>query len=266
MGKYTLFLLVSLFFYPDPDCAAQTESRIANPGVELKNNQIYITYNILNSVRSDKFDVRLEVTDSDGRTMEIDALKGDIGENISGGGDKEIQWDFEADSIYINADIYFQLYSKAITPPEVTVTRSESAESQSFNRTGIVIQSLALPGLGLSRVRGKPHWLRGVTGYGCIAGSIVLNRKAFAAYEDYKTPGSAENASSLLAESTRQDNISEVLFYAAVGIWVSDFVWTIAGTSDLKKNSVHGDRQGVSIGTNYDVISNAPLLAVRYRF
>ncbi|UCG27928.1 MAG: hypothetical protein JSV24_00810, partial [Bacteroidales bacterium] len=108
-------------------------------------------------------------------------------------------------------------------------------KSKDFSRAGIVIQSLAVPGLGLSRATGDPHWLRGVAGYGCIAGSIVLNHQAV---NTFNTIGGLDNVDEIkkaFDKSVQQDKISEVLACAALGIWVTDIIWTIAGTSGLKK-------------------------------
>ena len=91
-------------------------------------------------------------------------------------------------------------------------------------RTGIILQSLALPGLGLSRMTGKPHWLRGVAGYGCIAGSIILNRQAISTYDDIDDLEDYDDKNELFQKSLNRDNISEVLAYAAIGIWV-DIGW-----------------------------------------
>lgn len=295
-------VLFILLFLPANRIHAQ--SRITNTSIELKGNKIHVSYDIENSKRSDRYNVRLEVTDSTGNLVLVNSLEGDVGENIPGGNKKEIIWNLEADNIQMNADIYIELYADAVVEPEPEPPReelvqtepetTESSEEQpaeqlpepdleedseaaggktmeaaterEFSRAGIILQSVALPGLGLSRVKGGPHWLKGVAGYGAVVGAVLMNNMAVGTYEDYKTPGSVEEAGSLLEKSMQQDMISEICAYTAIGIWVADMVWTIAGTSDLNNMQAVSDGRPVSIGTGFDPLSGVPLLAFRYKF
>lgn len=180
MGKTLLSLLIICFSVSDPICHAQT-IQVSDPRMELKDNIIHITYDILNSDPSDKFIVSIHVTDVNENRINANSLTGDIGDKVSGGSNKHITWDLKADNIFMNAKIYVKIHTKAIPAPEPVIVMQEAdpveedpseeiikketpttSDSRSFNRTGIILQSLALPGLGLSRMTGKPHWLRGV--------------------------------------------------------------------------------------------------------
>ena len=129
-----------------------------------------------------------------------------------------------------------------------------------------MLQSLAMPGLGLSRMTGKPHWLRGVAGYGCIAGSVILNRKAINTYAGITDLEDYDAKDELFQKSQSQDIMSDLLAYAAVGIWVTDIVWTMLGTSDLKLKPLYSDAIGISLKTTIDPLTYAPLVGIRYRF
>jgi len=148
--------------------------------------------------------------------------------------------------------------------------RSDSTQAetpiQEFNRTSIILQSVAFPGLGLTRISGKPHWIKGTVGYGCIAGSIVLNNMAIKTYDEFLSVPSSDDAAQLLSKSARQDNISEALAYTAIGIWIADLIWTFVGSSELEKNIPLTERSGLSIGTGIDPVSRAPLLGITYQF
>jgi hypothetical protein len=135
-----------------------------------------------------------------------------------------------------------------------------------FNRTGIIIQSLALPGLGLSRVTGKPHWIRGVAGYGCVAGAIVLNRMAINDFNTIKDLENVRDVNDAFDRSVRRDQISEVMAYTAVGIWAADLVWTILGTADLKQNPFSSETAGFAVKGNLDPLSCVPMISIRYQF
>lgn len=142
-------------------------------------------------------------------------------------------------------------------PPLIKTTKE-------FNRTGVVIQSLAIPGLGLSRITGKPHWLRGIAGYGCIAGSIILNRTAINTFNEIENLVYFDEINRAYDKSLRQDNISKMLGYTAIGIWVTDFIWTLVGTSDLIWRT--STSRGFSFESQVDPLSYIPMISVKFRF
>lgn len=297
---------------------AQTDAVVPTPQLSLQDQGIHIDYDILNSTEEELFTIRIEVTDAQGRLIQAQSLTGDIGENIPGGTRKQIIWDIEADSIFLDEEIFIEVIAQSETPPftqpvaqeeaettipsepetPVTEKPEEGADQQAvrqpvdenireetgppnetenilteshtepapgstgrqFNRAGIILQSVAFPGLGLTRVNaGKPHWIKGVLGYGCLAGSVYFNRKAASSYDSYQQPTSLEQVENDFTSAERQDLVSEVLAYSAIGIWVTELIWTIVGTSDLNQT-------GFSIGTAVEPVSATPLIALRYRF
>lgn len=296
MRKACLSVFISIILLPAHLILAQSEVEVSKPDISLKDNGIQIVYQLLNSSESDTFTIRIEVTDVNGRYINAQTLSGDVGEDIPGGLNKEIFWDIEADSIFLNAEIFVQVYAVPEAPPvaeappqlmeetvqdvvdtDQNVERDQSLTEEtnvmekpsgkSFNRTGIIIQSMLLPGLGLSRVNaGQPHWIRGVAGYGCIAGTLIFNKKAVKSEESYLAADNPDERDILFADAVRQDNISEALAYTAIGIWVADLVWTILGTTDLNMDQSSVNYKGFSIGTTVEPVSSVPLLALRYKF
>jgi hypothetical protein len=130
-----------------------------------------------------------------------------------------------------------------------------------------MLQSLVFPGLGLSRINpGQPHWIKGIAAYACVGGSIYLNRKAISNYEAYLDPENAENLDDFYNTSVKQDNASEILGFAAIGIWAADLIWTMVGTKSLDTLSHSMKQKGIYLDTGFDAVSNAPLLAFRYVF
>jgi len=315
MGKLNLSLIVICLFLLDPLCHSQTSVQVSDPRLEIRDNTLHISYDILNSAPSDTFIVNIDISDSDGNTIDAKTLNGDLGNDVNGGNNKHVTWNLEADSIFIDARIFITVYAELVPPPEplippviedtidaiaveeedktegttiekikkeeVSVENSSKDEilkedftkkeppavaSKSYNRTGIVFQSLAFPGLGLSRMTGNPHWLRGLVGYGCLAGSVVLNRMAIATYEDYRYTEVGTKKDNYYDLSTTQDNVSEILAYTAIGIWVTDFIWTLIGSSDLKKQHLLSEMKGFSISTGVDQQTQVPLIGIRYQF
>lgn len=306
MRKAYSIILFSVILLPAHLLIAQSEFEVAKPDLSLNNHGIQIDYQLLNSSLSDTFIVRIEVTDTHGRFIQAQTLSGDVGENIPGGSDKRILWDIEADSIYLNAEIFIEVYAElqapqvaeilpqvvdtppkiVDTPPkivdetvqnvkdtaqntEVIAMEEKISESggKSIKRTGIVLQSMLLPGLGLSRVNpGQPHWIKGVVGYGCIAGTLYFNKMAVKSYNEYLASNSSSERDISFNQAERQDVISEVMAFAAIGVWVTDLVWTIVGTSHLNMVQSSVNHKGISLGTSFEPVSSVPMLALRYKF
>ena len=82
-------------------------------------------------------------------------------------------------------------------------------------------------------------------------------------YQEADNPDERDN---FLDDAIRQDNISEALAYAAIGIWVADLVWTILGTTDLNMDQSSANYKGFSIGTTFEQITSVPMLALKYKF
>jgi len=281
MGKLYLSLIFICLFLLDPLCHAQTSVQVSDPRLEMEGNIISITYDILNSDPEEKYTISIVIKDENGNNINARALNGDIGEEVSGGNNKQIKWNLEADNVFIDAYVFVQINAKIIPPPKPVIMEPEKepvqeeqdnnqatkteepkeepplvTKSTSYNRTGIILQSLALPGLGLSRITGKPHWLRGVAGYGCIAGSILLNRQAIKIFNEIEDLVYFDEINEAYDKSLRQDNISEILFYTAIGIWVTDFIWTMVGTIDLNNRAYSSKTHGFSFGSNIDPLAN----------
>jgi hypothetical protein len=267
--RYTLTILLALLtvFLAGPGCIAQSDFRVSDPQLELRGKRILISYDILNSSDTDRFNIAIDIRDSAGNLISAHTLEGDIGKSVPGGGNKEIYWDFQADRIEMNGDIYVNV-SAEILPPGAAVAAGSSGgtASSGFSRTGLVVQSLALPGLGLSRIKQKPHWIKGVAGYGCIAGAVIMNRSAVSTYEEFQSSQDVEDADALLQKAGRQDNLSEAFGYTALAIWVSDLVWTLLATPDDKKGAGSGKAAGLSLDSGIDDLSKYPMIGLVYRF
>ena len=89
---------------------------------------------------------------------------------------------------------------------------------------------------------------------------------AIATYEDYRYTELGTKKDNYYDLSVNQDNMSEILAYTAIGIWVTDFIWTLIGSSDLKKQPLYSEVKGFSISTSVDQLSQVPLIGIRYRF
>lgn len=264
MRRALTSLLVTCCYVFGPSCFGQ-DIQVSDPEMELRDSKLHITYDILNSKLSDIFTVELRVTDDQGRFIRAFSLKGDVGENVPGGTDKRIIWDLEADQVEMTK-IHVKIHVKAVPPPPVAepavadrqepVTPVKEVAREGSGRAVLILQSVAFPGLGLTKITNKPHWIKGIAGYGCIAGSVILNRRAISTYDEISGLTDYGEKNNLLEQSKTQDNASELLAYAAIGIWVTDLVWTFVGTSG----------NGFSVRSSFDPYSNIPLFGITYRF
>lgn len=289
MGKIFLFLLFIFTIMASPFCNAQTAVMVSDPRLEMVANSILISYDILHSNSEEEYIVTLIIKDDKDMVIDARTLIGDIGIGVSGGNNKQITWDLEADNVFINEYIYVQINAALIAPvvedlivPETEeevhqeevvqeeVDRKETPqpthEVKQYSRTGILMQSLAFPGLGLSRMSEKPHWIRGAVGYGCLAGSFILRQKALKTYEGIDRLFYFDEINETYDKALQQEKMSDILLYTAIGIWISDFVWTLVGTSDLNGPDYSSESKRLSFGSTIEPRSKTPLLSVTYKF
>jgi len=361
---------------------AQPTVEVSGPELSLNKGKVLIQYDLVNTKRSEKFTIRIEVTLTTGEHLNATSLSGDIGEGVPGGANRKIVWDIEADSVFLDEEIFVEVFALpeappvieepvAVVPPPVEEEKKEEVKEEpvvdqarepfeedkkepvseetiepvaektkesvaektkesvaektkepvaektkesvaektkepvaeeskdttrlitdetpgekpgepakdsldtgtessdagtEFSRAGLILQSVALPGLGLSRYRQKPHWIRGVLGYGCLGGSVALSYIAYDSYTAYQTADNEADMEDFFSKAQSRKSTSEILAYTAIGIWVADLVWTFIGTSDLSKKQTAGDLKGFSIGTTVEPVSSVPLIALRYRF
>ena len=295
MGKPIASLLITLLLLVSPLCPGQIHTVVSHPVLELNDQEVHIFYDIINSGPHDRFKISVLITDTQGQELISHSLSGDVGENVSGGVQKHIVWDLLEDSITLTGDIDVQILLEALPTAipgssslkqdqndlkesdplagEDAYTKSglpgasgSAAVPKRYTRNGLVFQSLVFPGWGLSRLQKKPHWIKGLAAYGCVAGSVYMNRRAVDTYGQIDSYQDYQDKDDLYQEAMKQDNISEVLAYTAAGIWVVDFIWTLVGTSELKTKHKNSSDSGLSLITDIDPVTYAPMVGLHISF
>lgn len=275
--------------------AGAQEYQVSEPRLELEGSILHIYYDILGSAAGQLFYVALNVEDENGNPIPARQLTGDVGDNIRGGSDRHITWEYEKDNVFLDAEIFIRVNARLMVPPVTSKeetggqeTREQAsaqrqvqeeehaAESRpsagtrpagkTYSRPGLILQSVALPGLGLTRVSGNPHWIKGVAGYGCIAGSVVLNRMAISSFDSVSDFDTVEESQAAYDRSVTMDNASEILAYAAIAIWITDLIWTVVGTSSMSDRSSQAHHRGISLTGDVDPFSRTPTFGMVYRF
>jgi hypothetical protein len=157
------------------------------------------------------------------------------------------------------------------TEPDDKTKTIEAGESSSdmkgISKGKMVLTSVVLPGWGQTKIKnGKPFWLIGAAGYGCIAGSVLLNRIASSAYDDYKSSMDLDESNSLFDKATKRNNFSKVLGYSAIGIWAADLIWVMVTPGKSRQSPVTHQNRKLKITPGFDVGSNIGIVSLTYSF
>ena len=273
MRKFTIvFLIIAtvLTTLSISNCIqAQSAAKIENIKFDAEGSKLAITYDIAKYKEGETFEIWVKIVTASGKTLIPVTMYGDVNKGVSGGTGKRIVWDIEADNVTIDEEFSVEVYGRVDSKSSTQIANETVKEKpQNIKGTGISVGralalSALLPGLGNRAVKGSgAQWLLGVAGYGCIAGSIILNNSAYNAYEDYKLADNAEDRDDYFSKAENNDKTSKILMYSAVGIWVADLVWTGLQANKARKNS----NPKVSFNYYYDSYLNEPLFGLSYRF
>ncbi len=295
MGKALASLLTVLLLLVSLLSFGQIHTAVSHPVVEVNDQEVHIFYDIINSGPNHRFNVLVLITDTRGRELISRSLSGDVGDHISGGHKKHIVWNLEEDQVTLDGPIDVQIILEALPTaiPGISTQKQDQndleksdslarvdafsknellgaaaspVEPKEYSRTGLVFKSLLFPGWGLTNLKKKPHWIKGLAAYGCVAGSVYLNRQAVNTYAQIDNFQDYQDKDDLYQKAIKQDNISEVLAITAASIWVIDFVWTLVGTSELKAKNKKSPGPGLSLITEIDPFTYAPMLGVHISF
>ena len=252
---------------------------MTKPRLEVSDENLVIEYDILNVDPSDFFIVWIEVTDAAGNKISAVSLTGDVGKEIKGGSNKRIIWDLGNDKILIDEDIFVEIKAEKIpakeetaeaeTPEETKTEKKDESmvERKTISKTNMLLSSVVLPGWGQTKLsKGKPYWLLGVAGYGCIAGSISLNRMASSAYQDYKESIDPDEFNAFYDKAIQQDKISKYMAYSGIGIWVADLIWVLATPTSSKESLTSREDRKFKIMPGFDPCSKSTTVSLTYKF
>jgi len=263
MKRFVPLCIALFLFILSIDCQGQPDPAFSKPVLILKDGYLIISYNILESKQTDLFHIRIEVTDSNGKFVEPQRITGDIGQNVSGGKSKVIQWNVDADRVPVDQGIFVQVIGERISRQEAEPELSR----QRISRMSAVMRSAAFPGWGLSKLNpGTPHWIKGVASYSALASTFILYQRSYVNYQSYLDSSDETERSSLFNKSIRQENLSVMMAYTAAGIWVADLIWTFIGAKPETAPHSAMQLKGISVGTDYERTANIPMLSVRYTF
>jgi hypothetical protein len=264
MRKFTTFFLFILLILNLTDCLSQETLTVSKPKLEIQGENLSIAYDILNSKPGEKYKISLEITDPNGIIINAQSYTGDIGENVEGGINKKIIWNFSSDKIKDELNINIKII---ITKYQVPSFSEEIAKPRlPYTRSGLVLQSVALPGLGRSKLKNKPCWIMGVTGYGLIASSVIYNGTSKSNYKKFVDTNNTQEEASYYKKYENQNTISLVCAIGAATIWVADLILVLRSSSKLKDYSYSDKKNRLLFIPDYKLAYKAPVLTLTYRF
>ncbi|MEI7492460.1 MAG: hypothetical protein WCK92_13755 [Bacteroidota bacterium] len=259
-----LNLIVLAFFLLQGTSHAQTKAEIQNIDFNVAGDSLIVTYDLVKTKFSEKFNVVLVVKTVTGKTYDPQAVSGDAGGNIYGGKGKRIVWNIAKDKVVINDEIFVQVLATplpsdiAATPPAQEQPKQKQGGEKVFSKGGAIALSAIMPGLGITKLRdGGPYWLIGLADYGLAIGGVVLNVMSSSTYTKYKDATTASDRDTYYNKAVSQNKTGNTLLYAAGGLWLVDMIITAVIPAKLKF--------GYSLGPTYDPVINQPMLTFRYR-
>jgi len=250
-----LLLFVNLFNIHPDYCKAQ-DVQIETTNLAIVDKKLEISYEFVKSKKKHRFDIWLEITTASGKEIIARALSGDIGDNLSGGKNKKIIWDYNADGIVLNEKI------------NVKVKAMVSTFAGAVNTSKVLIQSVALPGWGLSTIEPKkPYWILGAAGYATLGASLYLRSSYKSNYNSYEKETDQATSDDLYDKIQKQKSLSSVFAISTIGIWSVGIIWTAlkanknnSSLSELNKN------QKIQFFSSYDPRFKTTGFTLKYNF
>jgi hypothetical protein len=269
--RFILYVVVGViaFLKSNNIVYCQSTAKIENIKFDAEGFKLVITYDIVKYKEGETFEIWVKIVTASGKNLIPFTMYGDINKGVPGGPGKRIVWDLETDNVVLNeafsVEVFGRSDSKNGTGPKVD-TYKEKEERPAGKQIGVggaLALSAILPGLGnrVAKHRGA-QWLLGIAGYGFVAGSVVLNRSAFNAYEDYKLAQTTSARDDFFNTADRNNKLSKAFFGVAAAIWLADLIWTTGQAAKWRKKA----KSSTSFNFYYDPYLSKPMGGILYRF
>ncbi|NJO90745.1 MAG: hypothetical protein HC831_18620 [Chloroflexia bacterium] len=197
----------------------------------------------------------MEISTLSGKNIEARTFNGDVGEGVTGGKDKVIIWDYNADGLVLNEELNIDVKANVSVIPGAVKPLNSLAKS------------LALPGLGLSAIDdGKPYWLMGVAAYASLGTSFYLYSSYKSNYDKYKETIDPEESNDLFNKSTSQKSLSKTFTYTAIGIWAVSAVWTVIKANKTNNSLTLKKQKQVLFYSCYDPVTKSTGFTLKLNF
>lgn len=250
--------LLGVIFCASLAFVAKGQFFVTKADLHNEGSKLIIEYQIVNSKPSDRFLIEVFIEDDDGNIIDASSFSGDIGQDVTGGL-KRITWEYLKDDIIYETTVTVKIdYKKQNPKAEVPLTINVPS-TNSYTRSGLILQSLALPGLGMTKLKEKPYWLYGVAGYGLVGTSIYFLLKSNSFYNDtYYYDRTSENWD----QYAKYYNTFLISACGAAVIWLTDLV--LISVSSKNMNQFGSGK--IQIAPGFDYRSKSTMLSMTYKF
>jgi hypothetical protein len=222
---------------------------IVTKSAEIDSDNIIIKYDFTEFKKNQVFNITINIRDSSGKKIITNSLSGDVGNNIKGGGNKEISWNFMKDRILINDEISIEIFAELSTS-ENTQNTGRSVKAISPFKTSL--SSALIPGLGINMVNKKKVYLGfSLLTYGALGTSFYFKKKSDDNFNLYLNDNVISSESEYFKLSEDYKKTSNILLYSAIGSWAINMIWTTIATSKYNKSartSAFSDKVHFDIG------------------
>ena len=230
---------------------------------------MWITYNINNSKPGETFEVDLVVKDPSGKSVSALTLSGDFGEGVKGGSYKRIIWEFSTDKVTNEKQIIVKLVAAKEQGLSTSPLLSTTPKTKTYTRSGLILQSLALPGLGMTKLKKKPYWIMGVAAYGTLSFSLYYWYKSELTWDEYLAAASGNDFETAVSKNNQyQDEyqIALITTCGAAAIWLTDFLIISIASKNMNNSAYINFKKKVQIIPGYDINTRSPMLSMTYKF
>ena len=256
--KYLILLFICFTFSYNTFGQPKTKAAIKNVDFELFNDNLIITYDIVNYKTGEKFNVSINIYTSSGEKIGARTFMGDIYSYVPGGDRKKIVWDIIRDKIYLDNDIY------------VEVSARPQMDTKSYTKISIgqcLLLSSVYPGWGNYKIKPKKsYFLIGVFAFGFVASSVTYNRLASSSYDNYLNSTDIVERNDFYKNADTQKQLSNLFIYGAAAVWIADLAWVAIKAKKSKKSSSTSMNKGIFMGAVYNPVLEKPMLSMGIAF
>lgn len=258
MKLKTLFFLIGCFFNYGillSQIVVESKAKIQNIDFKLVNDKLVITYDLTNANSKEKFNISVKIHTVTGKEIDAQAFSGDVNSDVSGGYKKKIIWDIEKDIAYIEDEIIVRVLAELQNPKIIKPTSKGTA----------LLLSTLYPGWGSAKItQKKAHVLKGLLAYGCVAGAVLYDYKAYDNYEKYKNSFDIEESDKFFEDAEKQHKLSEAFLYGAIAVWSLEYLNILLAKNRTRTTA--GLNNNISIDYTYNKIANTPMISLKINF
>jgi hypothetical protein len=216
MKEVSFIILFSLFsLISFPQVIVDSKAVVDNVDFNLINEELIITYDLINSKPREQFLVKVKIMTESGDPINAKSFSGDLGEGIFGGLQRKIIWEISKDIAFLEDKIYVEVEAVNQNPKII----------KSVSRGTAILLSTAYPGLGSSKITLKKyHLVKGIAGYGTLVGWYIFKKQADQSSVNYQNAATTADRDKYFEAYNDQKLTSKVFLFASGAVWLTDYV------------------------------------------